>query len=182
MTDVSAAVGVDLNIVPIYGTTLLETQQGLAFSLVAIPRQAVTGVDEVARALEVDLVELPFEFEPREPFITYAIAAILPGDDVTQAVDRLGRYVSVPPAEVDVDRSLLAFASYCASAPIVLVEQSLLGKETLVALITAGGGIAIAAIPAVGVPLAIAYGAGTIVGFGSAAAIGQRIYSWVAPR
>lgn len=181
MSDVAIA-GVDLDIVPIYGTTLLERQQELAFSIVAISGHAVTGIDEVARLLEVDIVELPFELEPREPFITYAIAAVLPEGDVTQAVERLSRYVNVPPGEVDIDRGLLAFASYCASAPVVLVEESPLDKRVLAAIVAAGGGIAIAAIPVVGIPIAIGYGAGAIVGFGGAAAVAQRAYGWLAPK
>jgi hypothetical protein len=178
---------VELDVVATYGTTLFERRQRLALNIVPFPRDLIaqfSSSDEVAAALGVDI--LLSESDPSKEFLTYAIAAILAAGQeegsADLAVARLQTYVGQPPGETDGDRDLLAFAFYCASEPVVLIEQSPITKKVLAILAGAGTTITIAAVPVVGIPLAIVYGATTIVGLGTATAVMERLYDLIAPK
>jgi hypothetical protein len=179
---------VSVDALHVYGTTVLDPEQQLSLSLIAIPRQALPGdptnIEEVALALDATIErELP---TPAASFLPHAIASLLPDQDADSAFTRLNRFLETPPVqgfESEDDVRLMSFAAYCAFAPIVPLEESRLRGIVAVALIGAGGSVAAALVTA-GAPIIIALGAGaaTVLVFTVTLAGAEHIYNKLAPK
>lgn len=178
---------VGLDIAASYGTTLVDRHEGLTLSLVTLPNDLharFSNSDEVAGALGLDV--LYSAQDPSELLLTYVVAALLGTEgregSAELALERLEGYVGEPPGDDDLGRGLLAFASYCVTEPAVVLEQSPISKKVLAIIATAGASVTLAAIPIVGVPIAIVYGTTAIVGLGTGTAVMERLYFWIAPK
>ncbi|HEY5941847.1 MAG TPA: hypothetical protein VIT89_03165 [Solirubrobacterales bacterium] len=167
----------------VHETTLIDHDHDLSLSIAPIPLGAIPGdppgnFKEIADALEVEILrELP---SPASSFLPHVIASLLLEPQAQAAADRLTALLDAPASfGLDIDKHVLHFAEYSAFEPFILLEESPLKQKALAA---AGAAIAVAAIPVVGVPLAILYGGGTIVVFGVGLAVSERVGRWIDPK
>jgi hypothetical protein len=177
-------------VVHVHSTRVIDHYSGFAVDMIAIPVASLgereLDLKGVADALELEILRVAPD--PVGSYLPHAISALLlsppEGDQVAERFDHL---MSTAPAEgLDIDPSVLSFASHCAYAEILGVEESPIRGKVLAAIVAAGGTVAVATIATISAPIVlvvgagVAAGAGTIVIFSAAAAASERLYKVIA--
>jgi hypothetical protein len=178
-----------LDVAHLYGTTVLDRNNGRGLAITTVPCAALPdgpprSVDDIAQGLGLEVLGT-FE-DITEPALLATLAAMLDESNARDGVVRMDRLLSAQPDAplVNVDPSLRAFVEHCAFEQIIAVEASLVKPKVLVQMLAGATAICVAAVSVgTGLVLAAAVGVATVVTIAvvgpPAVALGERLAEWV---
>lgn len=175
----------------VYTTTIFGGPDGKSLTLVAVPSGLLLGderptLEGIAVRLGGDV--LATAPDPAGSFLPHAVGAAIVQPDPKLAAVLFTSSLADPSGLISLLGSdVYSFAMHVVSSPIVGIEESRMQGLVLKAIIGFGGAVGMVVVTGLNAPILIAIAAGvgvtaaTIIVVSTAVAIGERIYSAIAP-